>query len=198
VLLTYNIVPTPLPPPLSLSTDGTRRCWSCPTRGTFSTTSARRSSTCRYGAVPHHFLPLDLRTFGVLLFFLSQMLPSLNPFSPTCSVHIFTITRITGSAAVRVQGRLFPCLVPPTHPFSFHCIYIHMHFAHPQAQQLFVYKGDYDTFEETRREKQRNQQRAAESADAKRAHVQVRGRAPRLVSFFCSLFIMNHCVLFFG
>lgn len=43
---------------------------------------------------------------------------------------------------------------------------------HLQGQQLYVYKGNYDTFEEVRAEKVRNQQRAAESAEARKAHVQ--------------------------
>lgn len=43
---------------------------------------------------------------------------------------------------------------------------------HLQNQKLAVYKGNYDSFEAVRDEKLRNQLRAQESAEAKRAHVQ--------------------------
>lgn len=44
---------------------------------------------------------------------------------------------------------------------------------HLQAQKLVTYKGDYDTFERTRSERVRNQQKAIEANERTRAHMQV-------------------------
>ncbi|GJP45713.1 hypothetical protein CLOM_g5061 [Closterium sp. NIES-68] len=43
---------------------------------------------------------------------------------------------------------------------------------HLHNQKLTTYKGNYDTFEKTRNERIRNQNKAAEANDAKRAHIQ--------------------------
>ncbi|KAL9236875.1 hypothetical protein vseg_011495 [Gypsophila vaccaria] len=44
---------------------------------------------------------------------------------------------------------------------------------HLQGQKLTSYKGDYDTFERTREEQLKNQQKAFESNERSRAHMQV-------------------------
>lgn len=44
---------------------------------------------------------------------------------------------------------------------------------HLQNQKLTAYKGDYDTFERTRQEQMKNQQKAFESNERSRAHMQV-------------------------
>lgn len=43
---------------------------------------------------------------------------------------------------------------------------------HLQGQKLHTYKGDYDTFERTREEQLKNQQKAFESSERSRAHMQ--------------------------
>lgn len=43
---------------------------------------------------------------------------------------------------------------------------------HLHNQKLVTYKGDYDTFEKTRNERIRNQNKAAEANEAKRSHIQ--------------------------
>jgi len=43
---------------------------------------------------------------------------------------------------------------------------------HLHQQKITVYKGDYDTFEQTRAERLRNQAKAAEANEMKRAHIQ--------------------------
>lgn len=50
---------------------------------------------------------------------------------------------------------------------------------HLHGQTLVVFKGDHDTFERTREEQQRNQQKAFESNEKTKAHMQV----------FCSLWL---------
>lgn len=45
---------------------------------------------------------------------------------------------------------------------------IHLH-----GQKLITYKGDYDMFEKTREEQLKNQQKAFESNEKARAHMQV-------------------------
>jgi len=44
---------------------------------------------------------------------------------------------------------------------------------HLHGQKLTAYKGDYDTFERTREEQIRNQQKALETGEKARAHMQV-------------------------
>lgn len=44
---------------------------------------------------------------------------------------------------------------------------------HLQGQKLTAYKGNYDTFERTREEQIKNQQKAFESSERSRAHMQV-------------------------
>ena len=44
---------------------------------------------------------------------------------------------------------------------------------HLQNQKLSTYKGNYDTFERTRDENVKNQQKAFESSERSRAHMQV-------------------------
>lgn len=44
---------------------------------------------------------------------------------------------------------------------------------HLQNQKLMTYKGDYDTFERTRDERLRNQQKAHEANERTRGHIQV-------------------------
>lgn len=44
---------------------------------------------------------------------------------------------------------------------------------HLHSQIITVYKGDYDTFERTRDERLRNQQKAHEANERTRAHIQV-------------------------
>ena len=53
---------------------------------------------------------------------------------------------------------------------------IHLH-----AQKLVTYKGDYDTFEKTRSERVRNQQKAIEANERTRAHMQVCIVMPKFV-----------------
>ncbi|KAI3906621.1 hypothetical protein MKW98_009529 [Papaver atlanticum] len=43
---------------------------------------------------------------------------------------------------------------------------------HLQAQKLIAYKGDYDTFERTREEQMKNQQKAFDSSEKAKAHMQ--------------------------
>ena len=45
---------------------------------------------------------------------------------------------------------------------------------HLQRQKLTSYKGDYDTFERTRAEQIRNQEKAVETSEKARAHMQVK------------------------
>lgn len=45
---------------------------------------------------------------------------------------------------------------------------------HLHGQKLTAYKGDYDTFERTREEQLRNQQKALETSEKARSHMQVR------------------------
>lgn len=44
---------------------------------------------------------------------------------------------------------------------------------HLQNQKLTTYKGNYDTFERTREEQIKNQQKAVEAHERSRAHMQV-------------------------
>lgn len=44
---------------------------------------------------------------------------------------------------------------------------------HLQNQKIITYKGDYDTFERTRDERIRNQQKAHEANERTRGHIQV-------------------------
>ena len=57
-----------------------------------------------------------------------------------------------------------------TLPISFQVVtdILHLH-----NQKLIAYKGDYDTFERTREEQLRNQQKAFETSEKARAHMQV-------------------------
>lgn len=43
---------------------------------------------------------------------------------------------------------------------------------HLEHKKLTYYKGDYDSFERTRAEKRRNDERSAEAEEMKRAHIQ--------------------------
>ncbi|KAI3902260.1 hypothetical protein MKW92_011828 [Papaver armeniacum] len=50
---------------------------------------------------------------------------------------------------------------------------------HLQAQKLIAYKGDYDAFERTREEQMKNQQKAFDSSEKAKAHMQFRYNAER-------------------
>jgi len=62
---------------------------------------------------------------------------------------------------------------------------------HLQNQKLTTYKGNYDTFERTREEQIKNQQKALEANERARSHMQVLFFAVKVIllcvdSFFCS------------
>lgn len=66
---------------------------------------------------------------------------------------------------------------------------------HLHGQNLTAYKGDYDTFERTREEQLKNQQKAFDTSEKARAHMQVQnflflfGIALILVTFFLLLYL---------
>jgi ATPase subunit of ABC transporter with duplicated ATPase domains len=61
---------------------------------------------------------------------------------------------------------------------------------HLQGQKLISYKGDYDTFERTRDERLRNQQKAFEANERTRGHIQVGlSSSPFLSSTFPVIFV---------
>lgn len=60
---------------------------------------------------------------------------------------------------------------------------------HLQGQKLTTYKGNYDTFERTREEQLKNQQKAFEANERTRSHMQV---VPRQLT--ATLIIMIMCL----
>lgn len=64
------------------------------------------------------------------------------------------------------------------------------------GQNLAAYKGDYDTFERTREEQLKNQQKAFDTSEKARAHMQVQnfrilfGTARILVTLFFFFFML--------
>lgn len=71
---------------------------------------------------------------------------------------------------------------------------------HLHGQNLTAYKGDYDTFERTREEQLKNQQKAFETSEKARAHMQVQnflilfGIALILVTFLCVLLYLFYVI----
>lgn len=59
---------------------------------------------------------------------------------------------------------------------------------HLQAQKLITYKGNYDTFEKTREEQLKNQQKAIEANERARAHMQVLSET--LHQWFCMISVV--------
>lgn len=51
---------------------------------------------------------------------------------------------------------------------------------HLHGEKITTYKGDYDTFERTRDERLRNQQKAHEANERTRSHIQVNSLSPTM------------------
>ena len=55
---------------------------------------------------------------------------------------------------------------------------------HLQAQKLTTYRGNYDTFEKTREEQIKNQQKAVEANERARSHMQVYFFTVKIIPFY--------------
>lgn len=60
---------------------------------------------------------------------------------------------------------------------TFHVMQVVTDVLHLHGEKITTYKGDYDTFERTRDERLRNQQKAHEANERTRSHIQV-GSSP--------------------
>lgn len=72
---------------------------------------------------------------------------------------------------------------------------------HLQNQKLTTYKGNYDTFEKTREEQVKNQQKALEANERARSHMQVLFSTVIVIllcvdSLFC-FFLLNPYALYY-
>ena len=66
---------------------------------------------------------------------------------------------------------------------------------HLQGQKLTTYKGNYDTFERTREEQLKNQQKAFEANERTRTHMQVAPKQKTAQLAFFSLLMSSTCAM---